>query len=414
MKKVNYFIAALSLVVTCPCATAQSGKEPVPIDEAHFPDSIFRQAVLDQFDANKNDTLDWSERDNQQKIHLCNKGIEDLTGIEYFGHMLKRLEIYGNKIKTIDLSFIEYPEIFYYFDCSGNPLTTLDLSRFTHLNYLNCNKTNITSIKFPEEPHYLTIMNCIESKLKTLDVSTAKYVKALVLRDNEMTSINLPDSALLFDLNVSGNRLVNIDLKHNKTLPQSDFENEYNGRHLTVQRAGWTDEEGDPIYYIRLDKVADEPQVQTLEEMLADADFKIDQVTDWISGGEVKDATNDPRFKGKVLVVSANFDQGVAPDPERGKSRTLYNVRYHYNNHLFNYDTNLAAENQSIFYLFWDPTEAEDPVVTAVTDIAAPKDIVSITYYNLAGTKLSTPQHGINIVVTRYNDGSTTTAKKSF
>ncbi len=414
MKKVHYLIATLLLAVIAPCATAQSGKEPVPIDEAHFPDSIFRQAVLDQFDINKNDTLDWTERENQQKIHLCNKGIEDLTGIEYFGHMLKRLEIYGNKIKTIDLSFIEYPDIFFYFDCSENPLTTLDLSRFTHLNYLNCNRTNITSIKFPEEPHYLTIMNCIESKLKTLDLNTAKYVKALVLRDNEMTSINLPDSALLYDLNVSGNRLVNVDLKRNKTLSQNGFENEYNGRHLTVQRAGWTDEEDQSIYYIRLDKVADEPNVLTLEEMLADADFKLDQVTDWISGGKVKDVTDDPRFKGKVLVVSANYDQGAAPDPERGKSRTLYNVRYHYNNHLFNYDTTLAAANQSIFYLFWDPKEAKDPIVTGVTDIAGLKNIASITYYNLAGTQLTTPQKGINIVITRYGDGSTTTTKKIF
>ncbi len=128
MKNINLLVAAVLCAFISPSMMAQSEKEPIAIDEAHFPDPIFRQVVLDRYDTNKNKMLDWSERENEQTIVLDNMGIEDLTGIEHFGNLLKRLEVYGNKLKTIDLSFVKYPEIFAYFDCSDNPLTTLDVS----------------------------------------------------------------------------------------------------------------------------------------------------------------------------------------------------------------------------------------------------------------------------------------------
>lgn len=414
MKKANLLVAAVLCAFISPSMMAQSEKEPIAIDEAHFPDPIFRQVVLDRYDTNKNKMLDWSERENEQTIVLDNMGIEDLTGIEHFGNLLKRLEVYGNKLKTIDLSFVKYPEIFAYFDCSDNPLTTLDVSRFKSLGHLNCNSTNITSIKFPDEPHYLTVLNCIESKLKTIDLSTAKYMKMVCLRNNELTSITMPESSLLFDLNISNNRLVNLDLKNNDKLPQKDFENRFNGRRIKMQRAAWKDEKGEPIYFVRLEKVADEPNVLTLDEMFADANFDYTKVTHWLAGGVVKDANDDPRFKGKVLVVKKNDDDSEAAiESGTGKSTRHY-VRYHYPNGRFDYAPAMSIHNQSAFYIYWDPSEAEDPIVTGVTDMTAQQNITGVTYYNLAGAKLATPQQGVNIVVTHYSDGSTTAVKKAF
>lgn len=43
---------------------------------------------------------------------------------------------------------------------------------------------------------------------------------------------------------------------------------------------------------------------------------------------------------------------------------------------------------------------------------AAEKTVQSVTYYNLAGVAQQQPHNGVNIVVTRYTDGSTTTAKR--
>ncbi len=49
--------------------------------------------------------------------------------------------------------------------------------------------------------------------------------------------------------------------------------------------------------------------------------------------------------------------------------------------------------------------------VTAVEELTGNKNVVSVRYYNVMGVESTHPFDGINIVVTRYNDGSVTTVK---
>ena len=48
---------------------------------------------------------------------------------------------------------------------------------------------------------------------------------------------------------------------------------------------------------------------------------------------------------------------------------------------------------------------------TSVEELSATKTVSSVAYYNLAGQQSAQPVDGVNIVVTTYSDGSTTTAK---
>jgi len=48
---------------------------------------------------------------------------------------------------------------------------------------------------------------------------------------------------------------------------------------------------------------------------------------------------------------------------------------------------------------------------TGVEQITADKEIASIRYINVAGQESETPFDGMNIVITTYVDGTTTTAK---
>ncbi len=48
---------------------------------------------------------------------------------------------------------------------------------------------------------------------------------------------------------------------------------------------------------------------------------------------------------------------------------------------------------------------------TAVEEVNANKTVANVVYYNLAGQQSAQPVSGVNIVVTTYSDGSTTTAK---
>lgn len=49
---------------------------------------------------------------------------------------------------------------------------------------------------------------------------------------------------------------------------------------------------------------------------------------------------------------------------------------------------------------------------TGVSDVDASREVAGVTYYNVAGVAQSTPFDGVNIVVTRYTDGTTSTVKR--
>lgn len=49
--------------------------------------------------------------------------------------------------------------------------------------------------------------------------------------------------------------------------------------------------------------------------------------------------------------------------------------------------------------------------VTGVADVSASKQVASIDYYNMQGQRSTSAHEGVNVVVTRYTDGTKTTAK---
>jgi hypothetical protein len=48
---------------------------------------------------------------------------------------------------------------------------------------------------------------------------------------------------------------------------------------------------------------------------------------------------------------------------------------------------------------------------TAVTEVSAGRTVKGVSYFNIMGMESSKPFQGVNIVVTRYTDGTTSTAK---
>ena len=50
-------------------------------------------------------------------------------------------------------------------------------------------------------------------------------------------------------------------------------------------------------------------------------------------------------------------------------------------------------------------------IITGVGQVTGCREIVSVEYYNVAGMRSERPWQGVNIVVTRYNDGTTSTNK---
>ncbi len=73
-----------------------------------------------------------------------------------------------------------------------------------------------------------------------------------------------------------------------------------------------------------------------------------------------------------------------------------------------------AAAGDGKFYVVEavvDKTFKSNEVVTGIIQNLNTRQVVSEKYYNVAGIESDTPFEGVNIVVTRYSDGSTTTTK---
>lgn len=69
------------------------------------------------------------------------------------------------------------------------------------------------------------------------------------------------------------------------------------------------------------------------------------------------------------------------------------------------YGMNTAA------YFCMDKFQVEEILPTAVSDQLAPKTVASVEYVNMAGQKSDTAFDGINVMVTRYTDGTTNSVK---
>ena len=62
-------------------------------------------------------------------------------------------------------------------------------------------------------------------------------------------------------------------------------------------------------------------------------------------------------------------------------------------------------------YVLYPLDIKEEGTWTAVVEKNAPKTVVDVSYYNLMGVESKKPFDGVNIIVTRYSDGSTSTTK---
>lgn len=139
MKKFRIFSLLLCALALCLLPVKAYGAEgDIPVDAEHFPDPIFRQAILDE-GFGQDGVLTQEELATVDGIGLAGFGISDLTGIENFTS-LKELWVSGNQLTTLDLSRNTALTVL---SCEENQLTSLTLSK-ENLEFLNCQKNQLT------------------------------------------------------------------------------------------------------------------------------------------------------------------------------------------------------------------------------------------------------------------------------
>lgn len=137
--------------------------------------------------------------------------------------------------------------------------------------------------------------------------------------------------------------------------------------------------------------------------------FDPSRVLEWTSGGTVVDgqkrvattaeAVNPQNVTGKILLLT-NAIEDPATNTASGSVTYTYDVKYPFETDKIRGD----------FTLNWTAPIPNNPI-TAVTDLRDGREKVSVTYTNLAGQTSDKPFDGVNIVTTRYSDGTTNATK---
>ena len=166
--------------------------------EVYIPDDNFRAALIDLgHDLNGDSIIHVSEIRNVDSLHLNERGIRDLTGIEGF-----------ENLRVIE--------------CARNyGLHTLNLRNSVKLERLDCTNGDLDS---------LDLSNCLELKefigpnndFVTLDVSKNSKLEILNLDSNRTESIDISNNPLLREIYLSQAKLEELDLSNNPLLEKLD------------------------------------------------------------------------------------------------------------------------------------------------------------------------------------------------
>ena len=112
------------------------------------------------FDTNNDGKLSIDEAQAVISIHVYEKGIVSLKGIEYFTNII-------------------------YLGCDDNKLVTLDVSKNTALEQLSCINTNLTNLDVSKNTK-LIAMWCYQNNLTSLDISKNMDLEELGCTNNPL------------------------------------------------------------------------------------------------------------------------------------------------------------------------------------------------------------------------------------
>lgn len=227
-------VMVLMLLIVCVVpVTVLAAEGDVAISETNFPDGTFREYVK-KFDSNKDGMLSQAERSSVTYIRVDNSNITSVKGVEYFTN-LNSFYCSGNKLTSLDLSKntslgIVYcyenqiaslnlgaNEKLYEINCRNNKLTKLDVTKCPNLQYLYCYSNQITSLDVTKNPK-LYVYNAKDNLLTSVDVSKNPELHNLCLIRNKITGLDVSNNVKLKYLYFRSNKLTNLDVSKNVNL----------------------------------------------------------------------------------------------------------------------------------------------------------------------------------------------------
>ncbi len=143
--------------------------------------------------------------------------VKKITELDVSGNRASGEEGYDGKLTS--LRGIEYFESLTRLDCSGNQLTTLDVSKNTALTRLFCSNNRLTTLDVSKNAA-LTNLYCENNRLTTLDVSKNTALTNLYCDNNQLTTLDVSKNTTLTELGCGGNQLTTLDVSKNTALKE--------------------------------------------------------------------------------------------------------------------------------------------------------------------------------------------------
>ncbi|MXP05133.1 MULTISPECIES: T9SS type A sorting domain-containing protein [unclassified Apibacter] len=158
----------------------------------------------------------WKNINSLKVLTQLNLNYKNYNGV-FNGNYFKNLEtLYctGNRLTTIDVTKNVNLKGLY---CNSNQLKILDLSKNLNLIYLNCSSNQLTTLDISKNVN-LKELYSYSNKLKSLDVSKNVNLMLLNIYSNQLTALDVSKNVNLFVLKCFSNQLTTLDISKNVNL----------------------------------------------------------------------------------------------------------------------------------------------------------------------------------------------------
>ena len=204
------------------------------INEENFPDATLREKLTTSVYGIKGDinrtynygddgVITTEELEKVDGLYIGYSDIENLEGIELFTELtlltcpdtsLKTFDLKLPKLVTLNCTDSKMTKI----DMSGCPelkvldcrrsysLESIDLSKNTKLEYLECESCALTTLDVSKCTNLMSL-GCSNNKLSALDVSNLSKLESLACTSNQMSALNVSGCTSLRFLDISLNQL---------------------------------------------------------------------------------------------------------------------------------------------------------------------------------------------------------------
>ena len=180
----------------------------------NFPDPNFRAVAENYMGVSPGGVFSAEKAARKNAAWYCyfNK-IESLEGIQFFT-ALTVFDCSGNKITQVDVSKnTALAEL----GCGGNRLTVLDVSKNAALTTLGCGGNQLTGLDLSKNIG-LQKLYCYDNRLKVLNVSKNAALTYLDCSYNQLPSLDISNSPALKTLYCYCNQLTALDVSKNPAL----------------------------------------------------------------------------------------------------------------------------------------------------------------------------------------------------